>query len=681
MKKSVFAFISALLMVAACQNEIDESTTCCTSYDVLSARIEQDEATKTALGKKSNVLWSENDQIVAFMKSSYRHQYQIKPSFVGKNYADFSLVSYVSGNNSSSIDHNVVYYPYSESVECMKVGEDYRLSVELPTIQIYEKNSFGNGTFPMVAVSDDNNITFRNICGGILLQLKGTQKVKSITIEGKNNEKLAGIAIVRAYTDDTKPIITMAENASTKVRLTCGDGIQLDESTPTEFIIALPPVEFTKGFKVTIEDESMNSGVIETDNANTVYRSSLLTMPEVNIVMNPAPNNQLWYMATEQITIPDDVFNTSVTSHEYNADTQKGIITFDGTLTSIGESAFRNCRTIFRINIPESVTSIGASAFNYCTSLASINIPKSVTSIGTYAFKNCNSMVSISIPESVTTIGSDAFMNCISLVEVRINGELTSYSNMFSGCKNLEKIYSPISTSDNRLMVHNGEVVAVACGGLTEFSIPEDVTSIGQCAFEHCSSLTNINIPESVTSIGDDAFYYCSSLSSINIPENVISIGNSTFSQCSSLTSINVPESVISIGNSAFSGCSSLTSIHMTEGLTSIGKSAFKKCSSLTDINIPESVVTIGNDAFLGCSVLTSIRIPKNVTSIEKNTFKNCVSLTTLYIEATTPPTVAPDAFTGAPIEIIYVPKESESAYICAEGWFDYIGVIKGYEY
>lgn len=44
------------------------------------------------------------------------------------------------------------------------------------------------------------------------------------------------------------------------------------------------------------------------------------------------------------------------------------------------------------INIPDSVTSIGNGAFSDCKSLLNINIPNGVTNIGQGAFKNCGSL-------------------------------------------------------------------------------------------------------------------------------------------------------------------------------------------------------------------------------------------------------------------------------------------------
>jgi len=89
---------------------------------------------------------------------------------------------------------------------------------------------------------------------------------------------------VTAYTDgETKPAITMGSGASTSVTLDCGSGVQLNESKATEFIIALPPVLFSKGFTVTVTDDSGNEQTIQTDNENSVLRSSLLVMPEVTL--------------------------------------------------------------------------------------------------------------------------------------------------------------------------------------------------------------------------------------------------------------------------------------------------------------------------------------------------------------------------------------------------------------
>jgi hypothetical protein len=87
-------------------------------------------------------------------------------------------------------------------VECEKYESDYNLFLTLPSEQFFSHDSFGNSSFPMAAVSETTDLSFQNICGGIKLQLKGTCKVASIKVEGKNGEKLSGNASLIVYTDE-----------------------------------------------------------------------------------------------------------------------------------------------------------------------------------------------------------------------------------------------------------------------------------------------------------------------------------------------------------------------------------------------------------------------------------------------------------------------------------------------
>ncbi len=84
----------------------------------------------------------------------------------------------------------------------------------------------------------------------------------------------------------------------------------------------------------------------------------------------------------------------------------------DLSVTSIGERAFEDCKSLTSIQIPNSVTSIGELAFWHCESLTSIQIPNSVTSIGKHAFRDCKSLTSVRLLNPNTIIGEDAFKDC-----------------------------------------------------------------------------------------------------------------------------------------------------------------------------------------------------------------------------------------------------------------------------
>ena len=96
------------------------------------------------------------------------------------------------------------------------------------------------------------------------------------------------------------------------------------------------------------------------------------------------------------------------------------------SVTSIGRSAFSDCKNLTSIHIPDSVTSIGDNAFWSCENLTSIHIPDSVTSIGDSTFSDCQNLTSIHIPDSVTSIGDSAFSDCKNLASIHIPDSVTS---------------------------------------------------------------------------------------------------------------------------------------------------------------------------------------------------------------------------------------------------------------
>ena len=243
--------------------------------------------TKTSLDGEGNVLWKMGDQVSIFVASTVNEHYQVTDASDGKTAASLNKVGgsgFVAG---TEIDNNVAFYPYASTAEIAKSGSNYVISeIELPATQTYAEGSFGNGAFPMVAVTastEDMNLKFKNVLGGLKLQLKGTATITSITVTGKNNEILYGGAEVTVSNGST-PSISLTNVDAKTVTLNCGAGVTLDAETATPFIIALPPMTMTGGFTVVITDTEGKEMEISTTKSQTITRSNLLRMPAVNYV-------------------------------------------------------------------------------------------------------------------------------------------------------------------------------------------------------------------------------------------------------------------------------------------------------------------------------------------------------------------------------------------------------------
>ena len=109
------------------------------------------------------------------------------------------------------------------------------------------------------------------------------------------------------------------------------------------------------------------------------------------------------------------------------------VIPSDGSVTSIGDSAFESCTGLTSVTIPDSVTSIGRSAFYNCTGLTSVTIPNSVTSIGYSAFSYCRGLTSVTIGNSVTSLGEYAFNGCTGLTNIKFNGTIAQWNAISKG--------------------------------------------------------------------------------------------------------------------------------------------------------------------------------------------------------------------------------------------------------
>ena len=220
-------------------------------------------------------------------------------------------------------------------------------------------------------------------------------------------------------------------------------------------------------------------------------------------------------------------------------------------------------------------------------------------------------------------------------------------------------------------------------GRCKKFSIPEDLTSIGDNSFEYCDRFPLTSLPDTIINIGNRAFQNCEELHLSKLPKNLTKINNSTFSTCTELALKSLPDGITSIGTYSFYNCPNLALESLPDGITNIGDHAFYNCKKMTIKSIPSNVTIIDEYVFQKCVSITEMTCLGNITTIKGNAFNGCSTLLKFILpNITNIPTLAhTNVFSGTPIATgtgyIYVPDALIDSFKSASNWSVYAAQIR----
>lgn len=245
-------------------------------------------ASRTVAVDDKYLNWSEGDQIAYFPRMNYAVHYQLKSTTASQEgYYAFERLS-ESIEQGAALNYGYAVYPYSEDITVISEGN---IAIRLPEVQHYAENSFGVGAAPMVAVTSggaDEVLQFKNAVGFLKLQLyANNMAIKRIELSGNNGEKLAGEAVIIAESG-ANPKISTSNSTIEKITLDCGSGVTLGTTaeTATAFWFALPDMEFTNGFTLTIYDSDNTPYVKATSKSYTIERNTIQPMKAFDVKSN-----------------------------------------------------------------------------------------------------------------------------------------------------------------------------------------------------------------------------------------------------------------------------------------------------------------------------------------------------------------------------------------------------------
>ncbi len=393
------------------------------------------------------------------------------------------------------------------------------------------------------------------------------------------------------------------------------------------------------------------------------------SLTEVEI---PANAENISYHAFANTAIKEIVFPASIkeADHPFSGSSLERV-TFAAGTEEIPNTLCAECKSLSSVSMPSSVKKIGTNAFNGCISLTSFDLHEGLESIGYHAFSGTG-MKEITLPSTLSfcdygfsgssvekavfaggieTIPASVLHGCSKLTDVTFPDTVKKIGNFaFASCKSL-------TSFDLREGIENIGYHAFSDSGITEVALPSTIKTcdngfagaplvrasvadgterLPSSAFANCKLLTDVTLPESVTVLGDFSFSNCIALSDITLPGNLETIGNSAFIGCTAIDSIVLPDSLKNLNYHAFSNTafseitipasvvkadnaftgSQLRKAVFEDGIEAVPANTFLDCKKLTEVVMPDSIRTIGGHAFSGCSMLREIELPGALSSI-----------------------------------------------------------------
>jgi len=277
-------------------------------------------------------------------------------------------------------------------------------------------------------------------------------------------------------------------------KVTLNAAISFDSKYAFGANTALTEIEFGKNAAVTIARAKY-----------TFYGNTALTKVTVN---------------SNSVVLGDNAF--------YKCTENSFDLIYGSNVTEIPEDAISGNAFVKSLTIGENVTKIGRRAFNSLTNIKSITLPEGVTEVGASAFADCTAVTEVTLPKSLTVIGGGAF-TLKSAEKVNYGGTLEEWCKIDFFNRLANPLICNLQDYSDRVLYIGGKAVE------GEVEINVDISPYAFISYSHITALT---LGENVTSVGQEAFENNTVLEKILIKGKKLNLSALAFNNCTAFTSV-----------------------------------------------------------------------------------------------------------------------------------------------
>ena len=257
----------------------------------------------------------------------------------------------------------------------------------------------------------------------------------------------------------------------------------------------------------------------------------------------------------------------------------------------IPPQAFSFCTEIRHVLVENGVKIVGEAAWRCCRQLQIVHLPDTVVGLLHGAFSKCQ-VLRVVVAPSCKYFGTKVFEECCSLTQVgaahcpsnKLAPQAQLRPRAFQACTALRNINLGMSESAT---TYPNRCLPDCCfqeSGIVELALPTSFHRIGFAACMSCQQLQIVDLSQTdVLEILGSTFAHCSQLQQLCLPRMLRTIEQEAFYKCISLKEVSTPPSLLYIARHAFAGCTHLRII-LKQGKSSTWRgtyaqsNAFDKC-------------------------------------------------------------------------------------------------------
>lgn len=523
--------------------------------------------TKTVLQEDGSVWWSPGDEISLFVGDNTTNYKLTSTCDVASAATDF-VGKVCSG------DTYYALYPYSESNQAMG---NKTFKIDIPSTQIATKGSYDKNAFISIATSTNDQLNFKNICGGVKFSVakEGVRRVEfSVNDpEASNYEDIIAGTYLISLDEDGTPT---SDRVGGSIILNVYPPDNGTFETGENYYAVMPVVNISSG--ITVKYYTDNSVAKWRYNIPfEIHRSKFKTLinKDSELIYNKI------YDTMAPVVIPDEIDRRSLTGIEFHVNSDKV------TTHPIREGLlyYEIEGTVLHLYTSAEVFDVGQGAwglFSKCSSLTSLDLSNVRTTDCTNfgkMFHGCSRLANIKLNSFDTSSArtmEQMFSCCYSLSSLDLSNfdtsNVTNMSGMFSGCTSLTKLN--IESFQTQEVQNMGSMFA-ACSGLASIDLSRFATSKVtdmSSLFSGCTNLRFLDISSFNTSNVADMnlmFSNCAALKALDVSgfntSNVENMGNMFYgTRFDSLDLSNFNTSKVKNMNFMFGWCNALKNLNIS---------------------------------------------------------------------------------------------------------------------